>query len=118
MASFGRGDGVPGAPSPRPVRGDEQELAELPGAEQRPAHAPGPVVHRRVDVGEDEVLPVPAAPDHHLPERVDGVAVPVPDPVAQPRGLVEHAVHPRSRYFPPPIWVRMKANALAWASAT
>src|SRR5262249_55440874 len=70
-----------------------QELAELPGAPERPAHAPGPVVHGRVNVGEDEVLPVPAAPHHHLPERVADVAVPVPDAIeAQTRILVEDHV--------------------------
>ena len=76
---------------------------------QRPAHLPGVVLRlTRVDVGEDEVLPVTATADNDLPVRVHDVTVAVAHAVGTRDGqgpcpgttlLPQHEVHAG---FPPP----------------
>src|SRR5207302_11255106 len=58
-----------------------EELAELAQAPERAAHAPGPVVGSRDDVGEEVVLDVAPAADDHLAVGIEDVAVAVADAV-------------------------------------
>src|SRR5438045_3583907 len=57
----------------------DQVFAKFPRTPQAAADAPAAIVHRRIDVDENEIFPHPPAADDHFAERVDDVAVAVAD---------------------------------------
>ena len=61
---------------------------QFPQAPQRPPYFPRLVRDNWVNVGKEEVLPMPPAAHHHLPVRVHDVAVAVADPVGLGDGRV------------------------------